>query len=56
MDSAERGKTGSKRIGLNEEGMAEAMCDEEDRSCEAAACRIHQLFVDGALVSYSQCS
>jgi ABC-type transport system involved in cytochrome c biogenesis permease subunit len=37
--SAERGKARPKRSGLNEEGMADAMSDEEDRPGEAAAGR-----------------
>jgi 8-oxo-dGTP diphosphatase len=38
--SAERGKARPKRSGLNEEGMAGAMSDEEDRPGKAAAGRI----------------
>lgn len=43
--STERGKSGSKRSGLNEEGMAKAMRDEEDRSGEAAAGRTPDEFM-----------
>ena len=39
-NSLEQGKTGSKRSGPNEEPMAKAMGDEEDRSGEAATERI----------------
>ena len=40
QDSGERGKSRSKRSGPNEERMAIAMGDEEDRSGKAAAGRI----------------
>jgi hypothetical protein len=48
QDLGERGKAGSKRSGLTEEGMAKAMSDEEDRSGEAAADQIPDEFVKGA--------
>jgi len=48
QDFAERGKAGSKRSGLNEEDMASAMSDEEDRSGEAAAGKIPDEFMKAA--------
>ena len=44
-DLAERGKARSKRSSLNEEGMAEAMSDEEDRSGKAVAGQIPDEFM-----------
>jgi len=45
QDFAERGKARSKRSGLNEEDMASAMSDEEDRSGDAAAGKIPDKFM-----------
>ena len=45
QDSAERGKTRSKRSALTEKDMARAMSDEEDRSGEVAASRIPDEFM-----------
>lgn len=47
-DSVERGKSKSKHSAPNEEHMASAMRDEEDRFGEAAADRIHEGFMNVA--------
>jgi len=45
QNSDERDKSRSKRSGLNEESMAKAMLDEEDRFGEVAASRIPEKLV-----------
>jgi segregation and condensation protein A len=54
QDAAERGKPRSKQSGLNEEGMAKAMPDEEDRSGEAAADRIPDEMMKVALINHQE--